>query len=75
MKRLSEFITKKYRLIVLVCMLLLIPAAIGYINTKINYDILVYLPEDIETIKGQNILKDDFKSGANAFVIVVRPQP
>ncbi len=70
MKKISEFITKKYRLIVLVCMLLLIPAAIGYINTKINYDILVYLPEDIETIKGQNILKDDFKSGANAFVIV-----
>ena len=70
MKKISEFITNKYRLIVLICMLLLIPAAIGYINTKINYDILVYLPEDIETIKGQNILKDDFKSGANAFVIV-----
>ena len=70
MKRISEFITNKYRLIVLICILLLIPAAIGYINTKINYDILVYLPEDIETIKGQNILKDDFKSGANAFVIV-----
>ena len=70
MKKISEFITNKYRLIVLICILLLIPAAIGYINTKINYDILVYLPEDIETIKGQNILKDDFKSGANAFVIV-----
>ena len=69
MKKISAFITKKYKLIVLICMLLLIPAIFGYINTKINYDILVYLPKDIETIKGQNILTDNFKTGAFSFVI------
>ena len=48
----------------------MIPAVIGYVKTKINYDILVYLPEDIETIKGQNILTNDFKTGAFSFVFV-----
>ena len=48
----------------------MIPALIGYVHTKINYDILVYLPKDIETIKGQNILTDDFKTGAFSFVFV-----
>ena len=70
MKKITTFITKKHKLIVLICALLLIPAAIGFVKTKINYDILVYLPEDIETIKGQNILTDDFKTGAFSFVIV-----
>lgn len=69
MKKIADFITKKYKLIVLVCILLLIPATIGFIKTKINYDILVYLPEDIETIKGQNILTEDFEIGAFSFVI------
>ena len=69
MKKISKFITQKYKLITLIMILLLIPATIGYISTKINYDILVYLPENIDTIKGQNILKDDFKTGSFAFVI------
>ena len=57
-------------MIVIICFLLLIPAGIGYVHTKINYDILVYLPEDIDTIKGQKILTDDFGIGAFSFVMV-----
>ena len=70
MKKISGFISNHSLLIVIVSVLLLIPALIGYIHTKINYDILVYLPKDIETIQGQNILTDDFKTGAFSFVFV-----
>ena len=44
--------------------MLLIPATIGYINTRVNYDILYYLPDDIETMKGQDILVEEFGTGA-----------
>ena len=70
MRKISKFITNNSKLIVIISILLLIPALIGYVHTKINYDILVYLPKDIETIKGQNILTDDFKTGAFSFVFV-----
>ena len=70
MKKISKFITNNSKLIVIISILLLIPALIGYVHTKINYDILVYLPKDIETIKGQNILTYDFKTGAFSFVFV-----
>ena len=70
MKKISKFITNHSLLIVLISVLLLIPATIGYVNTKVNYDILVYLPEDIETIKGQDILTDEFGIGAFSFVTV-----
>ena len=64
MKKFKEFIVNHSVLVVIISLLLLIPSIIGYVNTKINYNILVYLPEDIETIKGQNILTEDFKIGA-----------
>lgn len=69
MKKIREFIIKHSKLIVLIGFLLLIPSFIGYKATKINYDILVYLPKDIETIKGQNILTDDFGIGAFSFIM------
>lgn len=50
--------------IFILSILLLIPAAIGYINTRVNYDILYYLPDDIETMKGQDILVEEFGTGA-----------
>lgn len=55
--------------ILVLAVLLLIPSLFGYLNTRINYDMLDYLPEDIETIKGQNILLDDFGKGAFSFII------
>lgn len=55
----------KFRIpILIISFLLLIPSAIGYFNTRINYDILSYLPKDIETMKGQDILLDEFGTGA-----------
>ena len=70
MKKINQFITNHSVLVVIIALLLLIPSLIGYVNTKINYNILVYLPEDIETIKGQDILTNDFGIGAFSFVTV-----
>ena len=70
MHKLSELICKHKWFIVIFSFLMLIPSVIGYFNTKINYDILVYLPSDIETLKGEHILTDDFKMGAFSITIV-----
>ncbi len=50
MKKLSDFIVKKRNLILLVAVLLLIPSVIGYARTKVNYDLLSYLPQDAESM-------------------------
>ena len=56
--------------ILVLAVLLLIPAAIGYLNTRTNYDILSYLPKEIETMKGQDILANDFGTGAFSMIVV-----
>ena len=70
MKKFADFITKKHILVLIIGLLLMVPALIGYINTRINYDILVYLPENIDTIKGEKILTEDFGIGSYAFVMI-----
>ncbi len=70
MDKFGKLICKNKILIVIISLLLLIPAGIGYIKTKVNYDILVYLPSDIETLKGEHILTDDFHMGAFSITIV-----
>nr|WP_296957459.1 MMPL family transporter [uncultured Mediterraneibacter sp.] len=61
----------KYRVLILIIgVLLLIPSALGYLNTRVNYDVLTYLPEDIETMVGQDILVNDFGTGAFSMFIV-----
>ena len=70
MKSLGKYVVKHKAIIVLISFLLLIPALIGIKNTKINYDILVYLPSDIETLKGEKILTDDFNMGAFSVAII-----
>ena len=70
MKKIKDFIINHSLMVVIISLILLIPATIGYYKTKINYNILVYLPEDIDTIKGQDILTDDFGIGAFSFVMV-----
>ncbi len=70
MKQFGRAIVKLRYIILAVAIALLIPAAIGYMHTKINYDMLVYLPQDIDTMKGQDILKDEFGTGAFASYIV-----
>lgn len=56
--------------ILIVGLLLLIPSIFGMINTRINYDMLDYLPSDMDTVVGQNILKDDFGKGAFTLIVV-----
>ncbi len=61
----------KFRIpILILSFLLLVPSVIGYVNTRINYDILSYLPEDIETMKGQDILLEEFGTGAFSVAVV-----
>ena len=69
MKNICNIIVKQKFLILLVTLLLMLPSIIGYVATKINYDILVYLPSDIETLKGEKILTDDFNMGAFSIVV------
>lgn len=70
MKKIKDFIINHSLMVVIISLILLLPATIGYYKTKINYNILVYLPEDIDTIKGQDILTNDFGIGAFSFVMV-----
>lgn len=61
----------KFRIpILIISFLLLVPSIIGYVNTRINYDILSYLPEDIETMQGQEILLEEFGTGAFSVAVV-----
>lgn len=75
MVKFGKAIVKCRFIIVIVAFALLIPAAIGYFNTRINYDILYYLPKDIETMVGQDILVDQFGTGAFSFLIVEGMEP
>lgn len=70
MHKIAEAICKHRKLILIIALLLLIPSIIGMKATRINYDILVYLPEDIETIKGENILSEDFNMGGFSVVLL-----
>ena len=65
----GKWVTKYHKLILIIAVLLLIPSGIGYIHTKVNYDLLTYLPKDIETMVGQDILKEEFGSGAFSVLI------
>lgn len=68
--RFSKAVVKHRVLILIITVLLMIPAAIGMFHTRINYDMLTYLPEDIDTVIGQNELMEDFGKGAFSFIIV-----
>lgn len=69
-QKFGEFIVNHRRLIIIICLLLLIPSIIGIKATKINYDILSYLPDTVDTVKGQNILTDEFGVGSYSIVII-----
>ena len=61
----------KFRVpILILSIILLIPAVWGYVNTRINYDVLTYLPDDIETMQGQEIMTNDFGIGAFSMLMV-----
>ena len=70
MKSFGNVVVKFRHLIMALALVLMVPAVWGYLHTRVNYDILTYLPDSIETIQGQNILMDDFGTGAITMLIV-----
>jgi predicted RND superfamily exporter protein len=70
MKSFSRWVVEHYKLIIVICALLLIPGFYGMATTKINYDILTYLPQNLNSVQGQNILEKDFRVAGNAFLLV-----
>ena len=68
--RLSKAVVKHRVLILIIALLLLIPSVLGMVNTRINYDMLDYLPEDMDTVIGQNELLDEFGKGAFSLIVV-----
>ena len=70
MLKFGRIVTKYKKLILILAIVLLIPSVLGMKATRVNYDILVYLPDDIETVKGEDILADEFNMGAYSILIV-----
>ena len=70
MKRIAKFIAYHPKTITIIAVLLLIPAAIGYINTFVNYDILSYLPGELDSVKGENELDETFNSASMSFLVI-----
>lgn len=70
MKKISDLVVNKPKLIVIISLLLLIPSLISYIFTNVNYDILSYLPSKLDSVKGENILEEDFGGGSMTIVLV-----
>lgn len=70
MKRIAKFIAYHPKTITIIAVLLLIPAAIGYINTFVNYDILSYLPGELDSFKGENELDETFNSASMSFLVI-----
>ncbi len=70
MEKFGKAVVKARIPILILAFILLIPSALGYFHTRTNYDILTYLPKDIETMKGQDILAKDFGTGAFSTVVV-----
>lgn len=68
--KLAKAIVKHKVLVIAICILLLIPSVIGIMKTRINYDMLDYIPSEMETVKGQYELKDEFGKGAFSFIVV-----
>ena len=68
--RLSKAVVKHRVLILIIALVLLVPSVLGMVNTRINYDMLDYLPEDMDTVVGQNELLADFGKGAFSLIVV-----
>lgn len=70
MHKFGQWICRHRKIILVISLLLLIPSLLGIKATRINYDILVYLPEEVETIQGENILSEEFHMGAFSVIIL-----
>lgn len=70
MNRFGNFIAKHRKMVLIIATLLLLPSLYGMANTKINYDILTYLPKNLESVKGQEILNEVFNSSTTGMLII-----
>ncbi len=71
----GKLVVKNRVLILIAAILLMVPSVLGMAKTRINYDMLTYLPSDIDTVKGQDLLMEDFGKGAFSLVMVENMQP
>ena len=69
MKGFAKWLVRHRALVILVCLVLMIPSALGMAATQTKYDLLYYLPQDLETVRGQEILLQDFGKGAFSLLI------
>ncbi len=69
-KKLAKWIAYHPKTVLIVCLILIIPSVIGFVLTGVNYDILSYLPEDLESVQGNQILDETFHNSASSFIIV-----
>lgn len=74
MDKISAFISKKPKLVIIISLILLIPSLIGYIFTDVNYDILSYLPDKLDSVKGQQVLSETYHVDSTTMVIVKNMQ-
>ncbi len=68
--RIAHLLTRKPKLVALIAAALLIPSAMGYLGTRVNYDILTYLPQDLESSQGERLLEEPFHMAATSMLIV-----
>ncbi len=69
-EKIAHTLTRKPKLVALIAVLLLIPSALGYVGTRVNYDILTYLPQDLESSQGERLLEEPFHMAATSMLIV-----
>ncbi|MCQ2551236.1 MAG: MMPL family transporter [Clostridia bacterium] len=70
MERFSKTVVKRRKLILVICLILLIPSAFSFLITPVNYDIMTYLPQDMESVRGSHIFSDEFDKGAFAMIMI-----
>ncbi len=70
LKQIGKLIARFRILVIILAVALLVPSGIGYLRTRVNYDILSYLPDSLDTVYGQDVMVDDFGSGAFSMIIV-----
>ena len=70
LEKIAHKLTRKPKLVVTVAILLLIPSIMGYFGTRVNYDILTYLPQELDSVKGEALLEEPFKMAATTMLIV-----
>ena len=70
LEKIAHRLTRKPKLVALIAVLMLIPSLIGHVSTRVNYDILTYLPQDLESAQGMNLLEEPFHMAATSMLIV-----